>query len=120
MCLVASQQYAISDDDDTGDADHTYALTSSELASVFEVDPSTGYIRRNTRSLDYETQNQYDLQLSVRDGGGLLAVTTVTVWIVDVNEPRYSLGTDIFKLLKQLQLELLSGILSCMIPTVTF
>ncbi|POM67685.1 Protocadherin Fat-like protein, partial [Phytophthora palmivora] len=82
----ATAQYILADDDDTGVNNLAYSLRSIEFAPVFDVDSSTGYIKRNVSTIDYETQNHYELQVDVRDSGNLLSVTTVTVWIVDVNE----------------------------------
>lgn len=76
----------IADDDDTGAANLTYSLQSSELLSAFEIEASTGHIRRNTQELDFESLNKYGLTVQVQDSTGLTSSTPITVWIIDVNE----------------------------------
>ncbi|RAW35298.1 hypothetical protein PC110_g8397 [Phytophthora cactorum] len=83
----APTQYMLADDDDTGTSDLTYSLGGAESrVSAFEIDSSTGYIKRNNSVLDYETQNHYELQISVQDNGNFRALTTVVIWLLDVNE----------------------------------
>jgi hypothetical protein len=83
---TAPAQFIVADDDDSGAANLTYSLKSAEYASVFEIDASTGYIRCNTTALNFEAQSYYGLQVSSEDSSSLLAVTTVSIWIVDVDE----------------------------------
>lgn len=86
LCVLAPADYVIADDDDTGAANLTYSLQSNELSSAFEIETSTGHIRRNTQELDFESLNKYDLTVQVQDSTGLTSSSTITVWVIDVNE----------------------------------
>lgn len=76
----------IADDDDSGAANLTYSLQSSELSSAFDIEASTGHIRRNTQELDFESLSKYDLTVQVQDSTGLTSSSAITVWVIDVNE----------------------------------
>ena len=70
-------------DPDEGD-DLTYSLTGTD-ASRFSIDRSSGQLRTKL-DLDYETKQQYTLQVQVTDGTAD-ATITVTITVTNAEEP---------------------------------
>ena len=70
-------------DPDEGDV-LTYSLTGTD-ASRFSIDPSSGQLRTKL-DLDYETKQQYTLQVQVTDGTAD-ATITVTITVTNAEEP---------------------------------
>ncbi len=65
----------------------TYSITGGNVNNTFSLNPSTGeLIVQNSQSLNYESNQQFSLQVSVTDQGGLSASATITISIQDVNE----------------------------------
>ena len=62
-----------------------YSLSETDQVS-FDIDPRTGQLN-TAAQLDYETQSEYTLRLQVRDGQGGVDRITVTITVVDVDEP---------------------------------
>ncbi len=62
-----------------------YSLSETDQVS-FDIDPRTGQLT-TAAQLDYETQSEYTLRLQVRDGQGGVDRITVTITVVDVDEP---------------------------------
>lgn len=72
----------------------TYAITAGNTDgdgdghSAFAIDAATGAISVNDDGdLDYETTPRFDLQVTVSDGGGATGSGTITVNLVNVDEP---------------------------------
>ena len=74
-------------DVDNGD-DLTYVITAGNVGEVFAIDSDTGRITvADNSSLDYETTPSYSLTVRVTDGGGLSDTATITIDIIDANDP---------------------------------
>ncbi|XP_068554667.1 protocadherin gamma-A10-like, partial [Anas acuta] len=59
---------------------------ATDLASeIFYLDPETGSIRL-VRSLDFEEEDSYEMEVQVHDGGGLFDTATVSISMTDVND----------------------------------
>ena len=68
------------------DGDNLFYQVSTDTSGLFTID-ATGLISLKTdKTLDYEQDSVYALQVSVTDAGGLSATVTVTVKVVNVNE----------------------------------
>ena len=66
----------------------TLTYTLEDTSGKFSVDGSTGQITvADDDSLDYETAQQYEFKVIVRDAGGLSDTIDVTVRVRDVDEP---------------------------------
>ena len=75
-------------DDDLGaNSDLAFAITAGNRKDAFHIDPLTGalYLRK---SLDYEEQKSYTLNVTCSDGGHpkLSSVTTLRVDVMDAND----------------------------------
>ena len=53
----------------------------------FAIDPSTGQLYLTSGTLDHEDRDEYTLQVRVADAGGLFDDATITVRVIDINEP---------------------------------
>ncbi|XP_040429871.1 protocadherin gamma-A10-like, partial [Cygnus olor] len=75
------------DADEGLNANVKYSLKkATDLASeIFHLDPDTGSIRL-VRSLDFEEDDSYELEVQARDGGGLFDTATVSISVTDVND----------------------------------
>uniref|UniRef100_A0A8B9TXI7 Cadherin domain-containing protein n=1 Tax=Anas zonorhyncha TaxID=75864 RepID=A0A8B9TXI7_9AVES len=59
---------------------------ATDLASeIFYLDPETGSITL-VRSLDFEEEDSYEMEVQVHDGGGLFDTATVSISMTDVND----------------------------------
>jgi len=68
----------------------TYSIISGNSNNTFSINPTTGVISvQNTSALNYEAQPAYALIVQVIDTGTapLSAQATITVTVIDVNEP---------------------------------
>jgi hypothetical protein len=73
-------------DADNGDT-LTYAITAGNTGDVFSIDASTGAITlADGKTLDFETMPRYTLTVTVSDGNGGTATTTISIIINNVNE----------------------------------
>lgn len=64
--------------------DLAYSITDGNDDGLFEIDPNTGEISLVAgESLDYETDPQHVLEVTVSDGGGLSDTTTVSINLAD-------------------------------------
>ena len=67
--------------------DVTYRLFDT---SIFSVNPTTGEVSVNRAEiLDHETTVEYELDVELTDGGGLVTNGRVTITVTDVNEAPY-------------------------------
>ncbi|XP_055015030.1 LOW QUALITY PROTEIN: protocadherin Fat 3-like [Boleophthalmus pectinirostris] len=57
----------------------------SDDDKIFTLNPSTGEVRV-AKSIDYEEESSYEIQISAKDGLGLASYATLFVEIVDVND----------------------------------
>ncbi len=67
-------------------SDLTYTVTGGSGAGLLVVDPDTGAITV-AAALDHETAETLTLELEVTDPGSLSDTATITVSVLDVNEP---------------------------------
>jgi hypothetical protein len=68
----------------------TYSITAGNTSNAFSINSSTGVITVNTSSaLDYETTPVFTLTVQVQDNGAgaLSSSATVTISLINVNEP---------------------------------
>ena len=63
----------------------TYAITNGNNDGLFSIDAATGEITLNDPGLDYESQTQHTLEVSVSDGSESTS-TSVTIDVQDVDE----------------------------------
>ena len=74
-------------DSDVGDT-VTFAITGGPLAGAFAIDSATGEISVvDGTLLDFESTPTLSLDVEVTDVGGLADSTTVTINLINVNEP---------------------------------
>jgi VCBS repeat-containing protein len=76
-------------DPDTGQT-HTFAITGGNTSGAFAIDANTGQITvANSTAVDFETTPSFSLTVQVTDNGtpAESATATVTVTIIEVNEP---------------------------------
>ncbi len=71
-------------DPDAGDT-LTYSLEGADAAS-FAIVSNSGQLRTSA-ALDFETDAQYEVRVTVTDGGGLTDTIDVTISVTNVNEP---------------------------------
>ena len=65
----------------------TFAITAGNTGGAFAIDPVSGRITvANGGPLDFETNPEYVLTVSVTDPSGLSVVVTATIRLTDVNE----------------------------------
>jgi hypothetical protein len=71
-----------------------YRITKGNDQGLFKIDACSGQVKVSNPGLDFETQNQYVLEITVTDDGGdvpgpprLSDTATLTITIIDVNEP---------------------------------
>ncbi|KAG1708575.1 hypothetical protein DVH05_022203 [Phytophthora capsici] len=74
-------------DPDFNDNVHFEIVKGNPPNPVFFVDKITGDITAILELLDYESQQEYELLISVTDKLGLVALSAVTITVLDVNEP---------------------------------
>nr|MBX2884870.1 tandem-95 repeat protein [Granulosicoccus sp.] len=67
------------------DATQTYHLSGGADYSVFTIDSSTGVLKF-VSAPNYELKDNYEVEVTVTDNGGLTAVQTLSINIRDVNE----------------------------------
>jgi hypothetical protein len=70
----------------------TYSLTDGADIALFEIDVNTGVLTFKTVPdfevpTDADTNNVYDVQVTVTDSGGLTDTQDLTITVTDVNEP---------------------------------
>ena len=70
---------------DSDDDGLEYSLSGADQAS-FDVDAGTGQLTTKTR-FDYEIRSEYSVLVQVRDGQGGVDEISVTITVVDVDEP---------------------------------
>ena len=102
-------------DDDTGVGGViTYSL--ADPTSTFSINPSSGAIMLST-ALNYETRNNYTLNITATDGGGNTGTNSASVLItvtdVNDNEPRFSANFYTFNVQENFNLH---GIIGQVMP----
>ena len=86
-------------DSDTPTSSLTYSISGGADASLFTIDPSTGELTFiGDFELDYETEAQYVLRISVSDGSNT-TTTRIIIDVTDINEapmalPDVAAGTE--------------------------
>ena len=75
----------VATDEDEGDDDLTFAITSGNAGSVFAINGRSGAIT-TVGTLDFETTPSYILQITASDGS-LSGTADITINMEDVNEP---------------------------------
>nr|XP_061793145.1 protocadherin beta-16-like [Nerophis lumbriciformis] len=76
-----------SDADEGLNSELTYAIDhiSDENSNVFTLNPKTGEVRV-AGVVDYEKVKSYEMQISAKDGLGLVSYSTLTIDLTDVND----------------------------------
>ena len=73
-------------DADTNDT-HTYEILTAEVPFIIEENPESGeYELKTTSALDYETENEYTIQVKTTDNGGLSHTESFTISVNNVAE----------------------------------
>lgn len=76
----------IATDPDAGDV-LTYSITGGNEANNFSINPTTGVISVvNSQNLNFEANEQFNLQVSVHDNANLSSSATVTINVQNINE----------------------------------
>ncbi|XP_072288409.1 protocadherin beta-16-like [Eucyclogobius newberryi] len=74
------------DPDEGVNSEITYGFDQpSDDEKIFTLNPSTGEIRVS-KSIDYERESSYEIQISAKDGLGLASYATLFIEIVDMND----------------------------------
>ncbi|XP_035418816.1 protocadherin gamma-A10-like [Cygnus atratus] len=68
-----------------GEVKYSMTKLTAVQTDKFYVAPETGSIRL-VRSLDFEEDDSYELEVQARDGGGLSDTATVSISVTDVND----------------------------------
>ncbi|XP_043924987.1 putative protocadherin beta-18 isoform X9 [Protopterus annectens] len=73
------------DDGPNGDIIYAFSHISDAMGRIFKLNNKTGEITV-AEPLDFEDRNIYQMEVQVKDGGGLIAYSKVVIEIVDVND----------------------------------
>ncbi|XP_060936052.1 protocadherin gamma-A11-like isoform X4 [Limanda limanda] len=75
------------DADDGLNSEVTYAFdhVSDENSNVFSLNPKTGEVRV-AGAIDYEKVSSYEMQISAKDGLGLVSYVTLIIEVTDIND----------------------------------
>ncbi|KAM9376015.1 protocadherin beta-16-like [Pholidichthys leucotaenia] len=75
------------DADDGLNSEITYGFdhVSDDDSEVFSLDPKTGEVRV-AKNIDYEKLSSYEMQISAKDGLGLVSYATLIIEISDIND----------------------------------
>ncbi|XP_075756843.1 protocadherin beta-16-like [Pelodiscus sinensis] len=68
-----------------GEIAYSFSQNSKENSKTFHINPATGEIRLRG-AIDFETTENYELNIRATDGGGLSAHCKVLVVVLDVND----------------------------------
>uniref|UniRef100_A0A3Q3VJ70 Cadherin domain-containing protein n=1 Tax=Mola mola TaxID=94237 RepID=A0A3Q3VJ70_MOLML len=68
-----------------GDITYNFDHVAQDYVSLFSLDPKTGAIRV-IGSIDYETDNSFELRIRAKDVPGLTSYCTVIIDVTDVND----------------------------------
>ncbi|XP_046717023.1 protocadherin beta-16-like [Silurus meridionalis] len=68
-----------------GQVSYSFAQATEEARNVFKVDPETGAITI-LNSLDFETEQNYQINIKAMDKGGLVDVCKVIIDVIDEND----------------------------------
>ncbi|MBI4649596.1 MAG: cadherin domain-containing protein, partial [Bacteroidia bacterium] len=82
--VVTSYVHQLEPADADGVTSFNYTISNGNIGNAFEIDPASGIIRL-ADTLDFETHNEYLLEINVSDGINSVLVT-VTVNIIDLND----------------------------------
>ena len=85
-----SQITVLAIDEDAGSV-LSYALTGGSDQSSFQIDSATGEISFLAPP-NFEEQDQYEIELTVTDSGGLTSVKNIIIDVLDVNESPIALA----------------------------
>jgi|GEM_PF-1441342 len=82
-------------DADTNDT-HTYEILTAEVPFIIEENPESGeYELKTTSALDYETENEYTIQVKTTDNGGLSHTESFTISVNNVAENSAPTGINL-------------------------
>ncbi|NXH20413.1 PCDGA protein, partial [Bucco capensis] len=73
------------DEGTNGHVKYSLKKTLGPASDIFQLDGETGAITL-VRSLDFEEDNTYELEVQARDGGGLSDTAKVVITVTDVND----------------------------------
>ncbi|KAL9836549.1 LOW QUALITY PROTEIN: protocadherin gamma-A10-like [Geothlypis trichas] len=68
-----------------GHVKYLFKKITEKASQIFQLDSDTGRITL-TRNLDFEDLKSYELEIQVRDGGGLSDIAKVVITVTDVND----------------------------------
>ncbi|XP_071426659.1 protocadherin gamma-A5-like [Pithys albifrons albifrons] len=73
------------DDGVNGHVKYSFKKIAEKASQIFHLDSERGVITL-LRSLDFEEDDSYDLEVQARDGGGLFNTTKAMVTVADIND----------------------------------
>uniref|UniRef100_A0A3Q3VQL5 Cadherin domain-containing protein n=1 Tax=Mola mola TaxID=94237 RepID=A0A3Q3VQL5_MOLML len=83
--LVVTVSATDPDEGPNGDITYNFDHVAQDYVSLFSLDPKTGAIRV-IGSIDYETDNSFELRIRAKDVPGLTSYCTVIIDVTDVND----------------------------------
>ncbi|XP_070693491.1 protocadherin gamma-A11-like [Pempheris klunzingeri] len=83
--VVVTVSATDADDGVNGDVTYEFDHISDESNNVFTVDHTTGEVKVSG-SIDYEELSAYEMQITAKDGPGLVSSCTLIIDITDVND----------------------------------
>lgn len=89
----------------------TYSMFLINGIDNFEINSSYGSIK-NTRNIDFETQNKYTYIVTARDGGGQFHMTNLQINVINENEPPYDIFLSSNKVNENMPIGTIVGILN--------
>ncbi|XP_056239515.1 protocadherin gamma-A11-like [Seriola aureovittata] len=83
--LVITVSATDADEGVNGEVTYGFDHVSDENDNVFSLNPKSGEVRV-AGAIDYEKVSSYDMQISAKDGLGLVSYTTLMIEITDIND----------------------------------
>ncbi|XP_023257181.1 protocadherin beta-15-like, partial [Seriola lalandi dorsalis] len=83
--LVITVSATDADEGVNGEVTYGFDHVSDENDNVFSLHPKSGEVRV-TGAIDYEKVSSYDMQISAKDGLGLVSYATLMIEITDIND----------------------------------
>ncbi|XP_076020943.1 protocadherin gamma-A11-like [Genypterus blacodes] len=83
--VVITVSASDADEGVNGEVTYGFDHVSDENNNVFTLHPKTGEVRV-AGPIDYEKESSYEMQISAKDGLGLVSYATLVVEIIDIND----------------------------------
>ncbi|XP_075959810.1 protocadherin beta-15-like [Anarhichas minor] len=83
--VVVTVSATDADEGINGEVTYEFDHISDEINNVFSLDQTTGEVKVSG-SIDYEELSAYEMQITAKDGLGLVSSTTLIIDITDVND----------------------------------